>query len=210
MNNCSAVGGQGEGIPAVEGRVPPHDLDAEAAVLSAVMVDPAGARQGPRVPQARALLLRGAPAGSTRRASTLSAAGRPVDIVQVGDLAPRPRAARAGRRDGLPDRGPQRGARRGQRRRVRQDHPREVARPAAHPHLPARRPPQGYARLRRGAGVHRRRRAGGLRHRPHARVEQRLHAARRACATTFKQIRRRTRAASASPASRRASTATTA
>jgi replicative DNA helicase len=26
--------------PIVDGRVPPHDLDAEAAVLSAVMVDP--------------------------------------------------------------------------------------------------------------------------------------------------------------------------
>ena len=30
-----------ENPPAIEGRVPPHDLDAEAAVLSAVMLDPA-------------------------------------------------------------------------------------------------------------------------------------------------------------------------
>ena len=28
------------GPPIVDGRVPPHDLDAEAAVLSAIMIDP--------------------------------------------------------------------------------------------------------------------------------------------------------------------------
>ena len=29
-----------ESPPSIEGRVPPHDLDAEAAVLSAAMLDP--------------------------------------------------------------------------------------------------------------------------------------------------------------------------
>ena len=41
MEKLRAVGGQAaESTRAIEGRVPPHDLDAEAAVLSAVMVDP--------------------------------------------------------------------------------------------------------------------------------------------------------------------------
>jgi replicative DNA helicase len=40
VEKLRAVGGQPPESIAVEGRVPPHDLDAEAAVLSAVMLDP--------------------------------------------------------------------------------------------------------------------------------------------------------------------------
>ncbi len=39
MEKLRAIGGQAAESMAIEGRVPPHDLDAEAAVLSAVMLD---------------------------------------------------------------------------------------------------------------------------------------------------------------------------
>ena len=39
MDKLRVVGGQAAEPIVVEGRVPPHDLEAEAAVLSAVMLD---------------------------------------------------------------------------------------------------------------------------------------------------------------------------
>ena len=112
-------------LPSVAGRVPPHDLDAEAAVLSAVMIDPARARQGPRVPQARALLLGGAP--PHLRGVHGAEAGRQAGRRRAGrHVAAGPRAHRAGRRHGLPHRGPQRRAGRRERGGLRAHDPREV------------------------------------------------------------------------------------
>jgi hypothetical protein len=68
--------------PAVEGRVPPHDLDAEAAVLSAVMIDPGALDRVNEFLRADNFY-----SEAHRRifeaAVDLSATGRPVDVVQV-------------------------------------------------------------------------------------------------------------------------------
>ncbi|HEY8091736.1 MAG TPA: DnaB-like helicase N-terminal domain-containing protein, partial [Polyangiaceae bacterium] len=82
MNNLRAVGGQGEGILAVEGRVPPHDLDAEGAVLSAVMVDP-GALDKVQEFLRPEHFYSEAHRRIFEACSELSATGRPVDVVQV-------------------------------------------------------------------------------------------------------------------------------
>ena len=90
--------------------MPPHDLDAEGAVLSAVMVDPAAldkvneflkpehfySEAHRRIFEACVELSADGPPGRRR-------AGR--------DVAEGPRPPRPGRRDGLPHRGPQRRAR---------------------------------------------------------------------------------------------------
>ena len=119
MEKLRAVGGQASDSIGIEGRVPPHDLDAEAAVLSAVMIDPLAfdkvneflkpehfySEAHRRIYEACVELSADGQAGRRR-------AGR--------DLAARSRAPRAGRRDGLPDRGPQRragGRERGRRTR---------------------------------------------------------------------------------------------
>ncbi|HWE30887.1 MAG TPA: DnaB-like helicase N-terminal domain-containing protein, partial [Polyangia bacterium] len=66
----------------VEGRVPPHDLDAEAAVLCAIMLD------GPRVVDLLWLLPRHFYAESHARIweaiTELHAEGSPIDTVLVG------------------------------------------------------------------------------------------------------------------------------
>ena len=139
---------------AVEGRVPPHDLDAEAAVLSARDARPAGASTRSTSSCARALLLRGAPPhlrgvrrAQRRRASRstscrsrtwlrdrerLAQVGGMAYLTEVLNAAPAVANVAA----------------------YGADHPREVARAAAHPHLPAR-DGAGLRRLRRGAAVHR-------------------------------------------------------
>ncbi len=81
MEKLRVVGGQSEPI-GVEGRVPPHDLDAEAAVLSAVMVDPLA------LDKVSDLLRPDHFYSEAHRriyeaCSELSAVGRPVDVVQV-------------------------------------------------------------------------------------------------------------------------------
>ena len=90
----------------------------------------------------------------------LRADGQPVDIVQVAHVAARPRAPRAGRRHGVPD------ARSSTRRPPSRTSPRTAQ--TIHEKwrirqlildVPARRR-AGLRRLRRGAGVHRQRRAG--------------------------------------------------
>ncbi len=106
----------------VEGRVPPHDLDAEAAVLSAVMVDPGAfdkvnefLRPDQFYSEAHRRIY--------EAAVDLSATGKPVDVVQVATwLRDHERLAQVGG-CGLPDRGPQRRAGGGQRRRVCADDP---------------------------------------------------------------------------------------
>ena len=98
----------------------------------------------------------------------LRAKGKPVDVVQVATwLRDRERLAQVGGH-GLPDRGPQRGAGGGERRRLRADHPREVARPAAHPRRASASPAQGYVDYGEAQQFIDARRAGRLRHRPHA------------------------------------------
>jgi replicative DNA helicase len=82
VNNLRAVGGQGEGIPAVEGRVPPHDLDAEGAVLSAVMVDP-GALDKVNEFLRPEHFYSEAHRRIFEACVDLSSTGRPVDVVQV-------------------------------------------------------------------------------------------------------------------------------
>jgi replicative DNA helicase len=81
VEKLRVIGGQAEGA-AVEGRVPPHDLDAEAAVLSAVMVDPAALDRVNEFLRADHFY-----SEAHRRifeaAADLSATGRPVDVVQV-------------------------------------------------------------------------------------------------------------------------------
>ena len=140
--------------PIVEGRVPPHDLDAEAAVLSAVMLDPLALDKVLEFLKPEHFYSRGAPP-HLRGGVELERAGQAGRRRAGGDLAARPRAPRAGRRHGLPDRGPQRRARGRERRRVRPDDPREVARPAAHRSPASASSARGLRRLRRGAGVHR-------------------------------------------------------
>jgi replicative DNA helicase len=70
-------------LSAVEGRVPPHDLDAEAAVLSAVMVDPQAfdkvyERLRPEhfYSEAHRRIF--------EACANLHADGKPIDVVQVG------------------------------------------------------------------------------------------------------------------------------
>lgn len=79
-----------------EGRVPPHDLDAEAAVISAVLIDPAAYDKVADVLKAEHFY-----AERHRRifegCVELRATGAPVDIVQVGSwLKSRERLAQVG------------------------------------------------------------------------------------------------------------------
>ena len=157
--------------PPVAGRIPPHDLDAEAAVLSAILLERDALDKCSRCCKPEHFY-----SDANRRiyevAVELPSQGTPIDIVSVaGMLRDRERLAQVGGSaylaqlvDATPSVA--------HVERVRPHRPREVARPPAHRHLPARRG-RGLRRRRRGAGVHRRRRAGRLRDRAHARSEQR-------------------------------------
>jgi replicative DNA helicase len=96
VENLRVAGGQAsEGI-AVEGRVPPHDLDAEAAVLSAVMLDPLAFDKVNEF-----LLPEHFYSEAHRRiheaSVELSAEGKPVDVVQIASwLRDRDRLAQVG------------------------------------------------------------------------------------------------------------------
>ncbi|HZU82982.1 MAG TPA: DnaB-like helicase N-terminal domain-containing protein, partial [Polyangiaceae bacterium] len=83
MEKLRVIGGQPqEPIASLEGRVPPHDLGAEAAVLSAVMVDPLALDK-----VAEFLRPEHFYSEAHRRVYEatveLSSEGKPVDIVQV-------------------------------------------------------------------------------------------------------------------------------
>jgi replicative DNA helicase len=83
-------------VAPIEARVPPHDLDAEAAVLSAVMVDPAALDKVNEFLKPEHFY-----SEAHRRifeaAVELSSSGRPVDVVQVGTwLRDRERLAQVG------------------------------------------------------------------------------------------------------------------
>jgi replicative DNA helicase len=82
VEKLRVVGGQGLESVGVEGRVPPHDLDAEAAVLSAVMVDPLALDKVNEFLRPEHFY-----SEAHRRifeaCAELSATGKPVDVVQV-------------------------------------------------------------------------------------------------------------------------------
>ena len=85
-----------ENPPPIEGRVPPHDLDAEAAVLSAVMLDPAALDKVVDVLKPDHFY-----SEAHRRifeaALELKSSGSPVDVVQIGSwLKDRQRLAQVG------------------------------------------------------------------------------------------------------------------
>jgi replicative DNA helicase len=100
VEKLRVIGGQTpESIGAAEGRVPPHDLPAEAAVLSAVMVDPLALDRVCEFLKAEHFY-----SEAHRRifeaCVELSSEGKPVDLVQVATwLRSRDRLAQVG---GLP------------------------------------------------------------------------------------------------------------
>jgi replicative DNA helicase len=96
VEKLRVVGGQPPETAGVVGRVPPHDLDAEAAVLSAVMVDPLAFDRVNELLRPEQFY-----SEAHRRiyeaCVELSAAGRPVDVVQVATwLRDRERLAQVG------------------------------------------------------------------------------------------------------------------
>jgi len=91
-----AIGGQPREPIEGEGRVPPHDLDAEAAVLSAVMLDPLAFDKVNEFLRPEHFY-----SEAHRRIHEacveLSAEGKPVDVVQVATwLRDRERLAQVG------------------------------------------------------------------------------------------------------------------
>jgi replicative DNA helicase len=96
VEKLRVIGGQAEGISAVEGRVPPHDLDAEGAVISAVMVDP-GALDKVNEFLKPEHFYSEAHRRIFEACVELSSTGRPVDVVQVATwLRDRERLAQVG------------------------------------------------------------------------------------------------------------------
>jgi replicative DNA helicase len=99
VEKLRVVSGQGQDSDAplaVEARVPPHDLDAEAAVLSAVMVDP-GALDKVNEFLRPEHFYSEAHRRVYEAAVELSATGKPVDVVQVATwLRDHERLAQAG------------------------------------------------------------------------------------------------------------------
>jgi replicative DNA helicase len=84
-----------ENPPPIEGRVPPHDLEAEAAVLSAVMLDPAALDRVVDLKPEH--FYSEAHRRIYEAALELRAQGQPVDVVQVGTwLKDRQRLAQVG------------------------------------------------------------------------------------------------------------------
>ncbi len=96
MEKLRVVGGQAAEPVGIEGRIPPHDLDAEAAVLSAVMIDPLAFDKVSELLRPEHFY-----SEAHRRifeaAVELSATGKPVDVVQVATwLRDRDRLAQVG------------------------------------------------------------------------------------------------------------------
>jgi replicative DNA helicase len=95
VEKLRAVGGQPE-LVALEGRVPPHDLEAEAAVLSAVMVDPLAFDKVNELLRPEQFYSE-AHRRMYEACVDLSASGKPVDVVQVATwLRDRDRLAQVG------------------------------------------------------------------------------------------------------------------
>jgi replicative DNA helicase len=96
VEKLRVVGGQAAESVGIEGRIPPHDLDAEAAVLSAVMIDPLAFDKVSELLRPEHFY-----SEAHRRifeaAVELSATGKPVDVVQVATwLRDRDRLAQVG------------------------------------------------------------------------------------------------------------------
>ena len=96
MEKLRVVGGQAAEPVGIEGRIPPHDLDAEGAVLSAVMIDPLAFDKVSELLRPEHFY-----SEAHRRifeaAVELSATGKPVDVVQVATwLRDRDRLAQVG------------------------------------------------------------------------------------------------------------------
>ena len=96
MEKVRVFGGQSPETTLVESRVPPHDLDAEAAVLSAVMVDPLAFDKVSEILRPEHFY-----SEAHRRifeaCTDLASAGKPVDVVQVATwLRDRDRLAQVG------------------------------------------------------------------------------------------------------------------
>jgi replicative DNA helicase len=96
VENVRVSRGQVVELPGVAGRVPPHDLDAEAAVLSAVMIDPFALDRVLEFLKPEHFY-----SEAHRRifeaTVELRSAGKPVDVVQVGTwLKDRGRIAQVG------------------------------------------------------------------------------------------------------------------
>jgi replicative DNA helicase len=96
VEKLRAVGGQAAESIGIEGRVPPHDLDAEAAVISAVMLDPLAFDKVNEFLKPEHFY-----SEAHRRIHEscieLSAEGKPVDVVQVATwLRDRERLAQVG------------------------------------------------------------------------------------------------------------------
>jgi replicative DNA helicase len=84
-----------ENPPTIEGRVPPHDLEAEAAVLSAVMLDPAAFDKVPELKPEH--FYSEAHRRIFEAVVELRRTGQPVDVVQIGSwLKDRQRLAQVG------------------------------------------------------------------------------------------------------------------
>jgi replicative DNA helicase len=96
VENLRIGSGQSAEPPAAEGRVPPHDLDAEAAVLSSIMLDPLAFDKCSEILRPEHFY-----SEAHRRvfeaATELSSSGKPVDVVQVATwLRDRDRLAQVG------------------------------------------------------------------------------------------------------------------
>jgi replicative DNA helicase len=96
VDKLRVLGGQTQEPALVESRVPPHDLDAEAAVLSAVMVDPLALDKVNEILRPEHFY-----SEAHRRifeaCVDLASAGKPVDVVQVATwLRDRDRLAQVG------------------------------------------------------------------------------------------------------------------
>jgi len=96
VEKLRVVGGQAAEPVGIEGRIPPHDLDAEGAVLSAVMIDPLAFDKVSELLRPEHFY-----SEAHRRifeaAVELSATGKPVDVVQVATwLRDRDRLAQVG------------------------------------------------------------------------------------------------------------------
>ncbi len=96
MEKLRAISGQAPESIAIEGRVPPHDLDAEAAVISAVMLDPLALDKVNEFLRPE-FFYSEAHRRIFEACVELSSEGKPVDVVQVATwLRDRERLAQVG------------------------------------------------------------------------------------------------------------------
>ena len=203
------------------GRVPPHDLDAEAAVLSAVLLDADAFDRVQEIARGPSTSTPTPIGASTRPCVELKArTSQPVDIVSVATWLRDREAARAGRRHAVPGAARRRDAGRRARRGARAHHPREVARSGSSSRPASAVAAEGYGDCGDVQALHRLGRAGRLRHRARARgdvrssrskdaIHRRLRHPGRSRAARRRHHRHRNRASRSSTSSARACTTAT-